>query len=186
MKVDTLETLFEEEIKDLYSAENQIVKALPRMAKAVSSPELRKAFEEHLEQTRAHVQRLEQIGVTYDIRVKGKRCMGMEGVLEEGKEALGEAEEPALDAALIGAAQKVEHYEMATYGTAAAHAERLGYSEAVDLLRATLSEEEAADRILTQIAVVEANAEANGDAVVEAGREARKAARRPVLEQDEN
>ncbi len=157
MKVDTLEALFEDEIKDLYSAENQIIKALPKMAKSATNDELRKAFEDHLEQTRGHAQRLEQIGEQFNIRVKGKKCVGMEGVLEEGKEIMSEAEEPVLDAALIGAAQKVEHYEIASYGTAAAHAEQLGYEEAISLLRATLSEEEEADQLLTQIAEDQAN-----------------------------
>lgn len=163
MKVDTLEALFEDEIKDLYSAENQIIKALPRMAKAATTEELRKAFEDHLEQTRGHAQRLEQIGEQFSIKVKGKKCAGMEGLLEEGKEIMSEAEEPVMDAALIGAAQKVEHYEIASYGTAAAHAEQLGYEEAISLLRATLSEEEEADQLLTQIAEDQVNAEANGE-----------------------
>lgn len=198
MKVDTLEALFEDEIKDLYSAENQIIKALPRMAKAATNEELRKAFEDHLEQTRGHAQRLEQIGEQFNIRVKGKKCVGMEGVLEEGKEVMSEAEEPVLDAALIGAAQKVEHYEIASYGTAAAHAEQLGYQEAISLLRTTLSEEEEADQLLTQIAEDQSNAEANdeestGDDEMQesggkAGRETGLNAndRVPAMEEDEN
>lgn len=163
MKVNTLETLFEDEIKDLYSAENQIIKALPKMAKAAGNAELRKAFEDHLAQTREQARRLEQIGEQFNIRVKGKKCVGMEGVLEEGKEILSETEEPVLDAAIIGAAQKVEHYEIASYGTAAAHAERLGYEEAASLLRTTLSEEEEADQLLTQIAEDQSNEEASGE-----------------------
>lgn len=194
MKVDTLEALFEDEIKDLYSAENQIIKALPKMAKAAANDELRKAFEDHLEQTRGHAQRLEQIGEQFNIRVKGKKCVGMEGVLEEGKEVMSEAEEPVLDAALIGAAQKVEHYEIASYGTAAAHAEQLGYEEAISLLRATLSEEEEADQLLTQIAEDQANAEANdeegsvGGSAQEPGRKTgqNSSDRVPAMEEDEN
>ena len=198
MKVDTLEALFEDEIKDLYSAENQIIKALPRMAKAATNEELRKAFEDHLEQTRGHAQRLEQIGEQFNIRVKGKKCVGMEGVLEEGKEVMSEAEEPVLDAALIGAAQKVEHYEIASYGTAAAHAEQLGYQEAISLLRTTLSEEEEADQLLTQIAEDQSNAEANDEESTgdderqesggKAGRETGLNAndRVPAMEEDEN
>lgn len=108
MKVDTLEALFEDEIKDLYSAENQIIKALPRMAKLATTEELRKAFEDHLDQTRGHAQRLVQIGEQFEHQGQGKSG-GMEGLLEEGKEIMSEAEEPVMDAALIGAAQKVEH-----------------------------------------------------------------------------
>ncbi len=198
MKVDTLEALFEDEIKDLYSAENQIIKALPKMAKSATNDELRKAFEDHLEQTRGHAQRLEQIGEQFNIRVKGKKCVGMEGVLEEGKEIMSEAEEPVLDAALIGAAQKVEHYEIASYGTAAAHAEQLGYEEAISLLRATLSEEEEADQLLTQIAEDQANSagdegEGSTDGSKQepgrvAGRETSQNSgdRVPALEEDEN
>ncbi|MGQ0601864.1 MAG: YciE/YciF ferroxidase family protein, partial [Anaerolineales bacterium] len=180
MKVDTLEALFEGEVKDLYSAENQIVKALPKMAKAATSDELRQAFEDHLGQTRSQAQRLEQIAQQLDMRAKGKKCVGMEGLLEEGKEIMSEAVEPVLDAALIGAAQKVEHYEIASYGTAIAHAEQLGYEEAASLLRVSLAEEEHADQLLTEIAESQANLQADDEADEPMGEKA------AVMENDEN
>ena len=135
-----LRELYIDELKDLYNAENQLVKALPKMAKAASSPDLRSGFEEHLEQTKGHVQRLETIFGQLDESPKGKKCKGMEGLIEEGSEAIGEYEESVLDAALIGAAQRVEHYEMAGYGTACAFAEELGESDHVSLLKETLEE----------------------------------------------
>lgn len=136
------------------SAENQILKALPKMAKNATSEELRSAFEEHLEQTRGHVERLERIFKQAGIPTgRGKKCKGMEGVIEEGKEVLEEDLADAVaDAAMIGAAQKVEHYEIATYGTARTHAEILGETEAVDLLEQTLQEEKETDERLTELA----------------------------------
>jgi ferritin-like metal-binding protein YciE len=126
-ETNPLEELLIDELKDLYSAENQIIKALPKMAKAAASPDLRRAFERHLEETRRHVERLDQIGEQFETRLTGKKCHGMEGLIEEGKEIMSEdLDENALDAGLIGAAQKVEHYEIAAYGTARAHAEMLG------------------------------------------------------------
>ena len=123
MEMDSLKQLYLEELKDLYSAENQLVKALPKMAKAAASEELRAGFEEHLEQTKGHVQRLEQIFEMLDESPKGKKCKGMEGLIEEGSEIMKEDFEDALlDAALIGAAQRVEHYEIAAYGTVRAFA----------------------------------------------------------------
>src|SRR6266850_5644218 len=114
MIIDTLETLVTEEIKDLYDAEKRLVRALPKMAKAASSAELRTAFKEHLEQTRTHVQRLEQVFELMGVAAKGKPCAGMKGLIEEGEEVIGEdGTEALIDAALIGAAQRVEHYEMA-------------------------------------------------------------------------
>ena len=121
-----LEELLHDELKDLYSAENQIIKALPKMAKAAESPDLKRAFERHLEETRRQVERLDQIGEELEIKLTGKKCKGMEGLIEEGKEAMQELEEDNIDAGLIGAAQKVEHYEIAGYGTARTHAEMLG------------------------------------------------------------
>ena len=119
MKMKTLQDLFADEIKDLYSAETQIVKALPKMAKAASSPELKQAFEEHLEQTKEHVERLEEVCEKLDLTPKGKKCKAMQGLLEEGSEIISEGGEPmVLDAALIAAAQRVEHYEIAGYGCA--------------------------------------------------------------------
>ena len=153
MKTGNLEDLLKDELKDLYSAENQIIKALPKMAKTSQSAELRMAFEEHLEQTRGHVQRLEQICDELGVSPKGKKCMGMEGLIEEGKEVMEEElDEDTIDAGLIGAAQKVEHYEMAGYGTARAHAQQLGFNKAVTLLEKTLAEEKKADEKLTKLA----------------------------------
>lgn len=152
-ETNPLEELLVDELKDLYSAENQIVKALPKMAKAAGSPELKKAFERHLEETRRQVERLDQIGEDLDVRLTGKKCKGMEGLIEEGKELMEkDLDENALDAGLIGAAQKVEHYEMAAYGTARTHAKLLGYSKAAKLLQQTLDEEGATDKKLTQLA----------------------------------
>jgi ferritin-like metal-binding protein YciE len=153
MTMTTLEELLADELKDLYSAETQLTKALPKMAKAAQADELRMAFEEHLEQTRGHVQRLEQVCEKLEIKPRGKKCMGMEGLIEEGKEIMSEEAEPSvLDAGLIAAAQKVEHYEMAGYGTVTAHAKQLGYTEIADILHQTLDEEKNADLKLTQIA----------------------------------
>jgi ferritin-like metal-binding protein YciE len=155
-----LHDLFEDEIKDLYSAENQILKALPKMAKNASNPQLRTAFERHTEETRNQAARLEQIAEELDFTVKGKKCKGMEGLLEEGKEVMGEFDDDTLDAGMIGAAQKVEHYEIAAYGTARAHAELLGYTKAARLLQQTLDEEGRTDKKLSQLAESIVNVEA--------------------------
>jgi ferritin-like metal-binding protein YciE len=152
MSLDSLDKLFLEELKDIYSAEKQIVRALPRMAKAAESRELQQAFTQHLRETQGHVQRLEQIFQGLDLTARGKKCKGMEGLLEEGKEILEqEGEGAVIDAALISAAQRVEHYEMAAYGCLRTYAQLLGYSDAEKLLQQTLNEEEAADQKLTQI-----------------------------------
>ena len=165
--LEGLRELYIEELKDLYNAENQLVKALPKMAKAASSDELRQGFEEHLEQTKGHVQRLEQIFQALGENPKGKKCKGMEGLLEEGSEVMQEDFEGALmDAAIIGAAQRVEHYEIAAYGTICAFAEELGESEQNSLLNQTLQEEKEADQKLTQLAQ-QINAQANEGAVPE-------------------
>jgi ferritin-like metal-binding protein YciE len=156
-----LRALYIDELKDLYSAETQLVKALPKMAKGAASEDLRKGFEEHLEQTKGHVQRLEQIFDSWGESPKGKKCKGMEGLIEEGSEVLKEGyEDSVLDAALIGAAQRVEHYEIAGYGTVRAMAEELGEDEHVSLLTETLEEEKETDEKLTQLAQ-DANSEAN-------------------------
>jgi ferritin-like metal-binding protein YciE len=155
-----LEELLEDELKDLYSAENQIIKALPRMIKASESPELKRAFERHLEETRRQVDRLDQIGEELEIRLTGKKCKGMEGLLAEGKESMEELDEENIDAGLIGAAQKVEHYEIAAYGTARTHAELLGLRRVAKLLQQTLDEEGATDKKLTALAETVANVEA--------------------------
>ena len=157
-----LRDLYIDELKDLYSAENQLVKALPKLAKASSSDELRTGFEEHLQQTKGHVERLEQIFEMLSESPKGKKCAGMEGLVEEGSEIMKEDFEGALmDAALIGAAQRVEHYEIAAYGTVRSFAEALGESDHVSLLEATLAEEKETDDKLTELAG-EINQEALG------------------------
>ena len=161
MKITTLDKLLEDELKDIYSAEAQLLKALPRMAKAASSPELRRALEKHLEETRRQVERLNQIAESLDIRLTGKKCKGMEGLIEEGKEIIEEdLDENAIDAGLIGAQQKVEHYEIAAYGTARTHASLLGYNKVAKLLQQTLDEEGATDKKLTALAESVINVEA--------------------------
>jgi ferritin-like metal-binding protein YciE len=148
-----LKELYIDELKDLYSAETQLVKALPKMAKSAASDELRQGFEEHLEQTKGHVQRLEQIFQALGESPKGKKCKGMEGLIAEGSEVAEEDYEGnILDAALIGAAQRVEHYEIAGYGTVRAMAEVLGEDEHVSLLTETLDEEKETDEKLTELA----------------------------------
>src|SRR6516164_4090100 len=157
-----LKELYLDDLKDLYSAENQLVKALPKMAKASSSDELRQGFEEHLEQTRGHVQRLEQIFESLGESPKGKKCMGMEGLIKEGGEVINEDfDDNVMDAALIGAAQRVEHYEIGAYGTVAEFARLLGKDEQVSLLEETLPEEKETDEKLTTLAK-EINLQANG------------------------
>ncbi len=161
MKLDSLETLYVEELRDLYSAENQLVKALPKMAKRANSEELKQAFEEHLELTKEHVERLDEIFENLGKPAKGKACKGMKGLIEEGSEVLEEhGEASVIDAALIAAAQKVEHYEIATYGTVRTWAEMLDQDNAVDLLQQTLDEESETDEKLTEIAESTINATA--------------------------
>ncbi|MEP7015760.1 MAG: ferritin-like domain-containing protein [Verrucomicrobiota bacterium] len=165
MKIDSLETLYVEELRDIYSAENQIVKALPKMAKAASSSDLQEAFEEHLEQTKEHIERLEEIFENMDKSPKGKTCKGMKGLIEEGSEMLeAEGDEAAIDAGLIAAAQRVEHYEMAAYGTVRTLAETLGRKDDADLLQETLDEEGDTDKRLTELAEDITNADATAEA----------------------
>lgn len=153
MQQTELKELFIDQLKDIFSAETQLVNALPKMAKAAKSPDLRSGFEKHLKQTVAHVSRLESIFEGYNEKPTGKKCKGMEGLIEEGDEAAKEDyEDDAKDAALIGAAQRVEHYEMAAYGTVRAMAEKLGDSKAVKLLSQTLQEEKDTDEKLTELA----------------------------------
>ncbi len=153
MSVKTMDELLLDELKDLYSAEKQITKALPKMAKAAVSPDLKKAFETHLEETQGHIERLDQIFETLGKSPKGKVCHGMQGLLEEGSEVLKEADKGGVrDAALISAAQRVEHYEMAGYGSVREFASLLGQKEIASLLDETLEEEKAADEKLTGIA----------------------------------
>ncbi len=151
MTNDTLKDLYVEELKDIYSAENQILKALPKMAKAASSEALKAGFEEHLQQTKVQVERLQKIFASLDEAPNGKKCHGMEGLLEEGSEAIEEFDGEVLDAALISAAQRVEHYEMAAYGTVRTYAELLGESKHVSLLAETLQEEKDTDQKLTKL-----------------------------------
>jgi ferritin-like metal-binding protein YciE len=153
MSAENLREALVEEIRDIYNAEKQLVKALPKMAKGAESDELRAAFEEHLEETEGQVTRLERVFELLDEKPRGKHCAGMAGIVEEGSEKLQEdMEGSVLDACLIGAAQKVEHYEICAYGTAIAWAEALGLSEVVEVLNETLEEEKAADEKLTALA----------------------------------
>jgi ferritin-like metal-binding protein YciE len=153
MSVNTIEKLFVEELKDLYSAETQITKALPKMVKAASSADLQSAFQHHLKETEEQVHRLEQVFEKLGTNPRGKTCEGMKGVLEEGEEMLKETEKgPVRDMALISAAQRVEHYEMAGYGTVRNYAAHLDEPQIVHALEATLAEEKAADKKLTDIA----------------------------------
>jgi ferritin-like metal-binding protein YciE len=153
METNRLKHLYVEELKDLYSAETQLLKALPKMAKAATSEDLRTGFEEHREQTKGHVSRLEEIFNALGESPKGKKCKGMEGLIKEGGEMI--AEDPApeeLDAGLISAAQRVEHYEIAGYGCVSTYAKLLGEDEAASLLRETLEEEKKTDAKLTELA----------------------------------
>ena len=153
MKLESLDKLFHDQLKDLYSAESQLIRALPRMAKAAGNDALRKAIESHLAETKVQKERLEQIGERLDLKLTGKKCAAMEGLLEEGKEVLeADGPEPIIDAALIAAAQRVEHYEISAYGTARSLAQHLGHKEAVALLDKTIHEEGDADHKLTEIA----------------------------------
>jgi ferritin-like metal-binding protein YciE len=157
----TIHDAFVEELRDTYDAEKQLIKALPKMAKAASSAELRSAFETHLEETRGHVERLEQVFESLEEKVKGKHCEGIAGIIEEGKSIMEEEfDEAAMDACLIAAGQRAEHYEMAAYGTLVAWARAMGHTEAADLLQETLDEEKATDEKLTTLAEGGINQEA--------------------------
>jgi ferritin-like metal-binding protein YciE len=161
MPMESLHDLLTDELKDMFSAETQLTKALPRMAKAATNPELKRAFQDHLKQTEEHVRRVERICNNLEMKPRGKKCMGMEGLVEEGKEIMQEeAEADVMDAGLIGAAQKVEHYEIAAYGTARAHAQQLGYTDAARELQMILDQESEANELLTQIAERMVNPEA--------------------------
>lgn len=163
MALDSLHDLYVDELKDLYSAENQLLKALPRMAKKATAPGLKAAFTEHLEVTRGQVGRLDRIFAGLGVSPKGKKCKAMEGLVEEGKEVIDEDGEPAvIDAALIACAQRVEHYEMAGYGCVWTFATLLAEDEAAALLKETLDEEGAADKTLTELAETVINVQAEG------------------------
>jgi ferritin-like metal-binding protein YciE len=152
MKLPTLAKLLEDQLKDLHSAETQLVKALPKMAKKASARALKEAITSHLEETKGHVERLNQIGESLGIKLTGKKCKAMEGLIAEGAEILeAEGPGPVIDAAIIAAAQRVEHYEIAAYGTARTFAAQLEHEDAVELLQETLAEESAADEKLTSI-----------------------------------
>ena len=161
MQLETLQDLYVQELKDLYSAEKQILKALPRMTKKAQHPELKRAFASHERQTREHVARLERIFADLEVSPRGKKCHGMEGVLQEGKELIDEQPEPdVLDAGMISAAQHVEHYEMAGYGTARTYARTLGFDKQATLLEQTLLEERETDQLLTRLAESSINIDA--------------------------
>jgi ferritin-like metal-binding protein YciE len=161
MEMQSLQDLFVDQLKDLYNAENQIIKALPKMIKKASASELKDAFQMHLDQTRHHVERLEQVFESAGEKAKGKTCKAMKGIIEEGAETMDEDATPeVMDAALIAAAQRVEHYEIAGYGTVRAYAKLLGNDEAARLLQETLQEEGDTDHKLTQLADTMINVQA--------------------------
>jgi ferritin-like metal-binding protein YciE len=161
MNLETLKDLYVEELRDLYNAENQLIKALPKMAKGASSDELKEAFEKHLEQTKGHVQRLEQVFEELGEKTKGKTCQAMKGLIEEGSEVLkADGEDSVLDAAIIVAAQKVEHYEIASYGSVRTFAQLLGQDKSAELLQQTLDEESEANELLNKLAEDIVNPEA--------------------------
>ena len=164
--MQNLAELLKDQLKDVYNAEKQLTKALPKLVKKAATNRLKEVFSQHLEETEEHVARLEQIGTRLGIRLSGKKCAAMEGLVEEGKEIIDEEDAgPVTDAALIGAAQRVEHYEISAYGTLRTIAERLGYQDVAKLLETTLQEESAADEKLTQISEQDVlpQAEAMGD-----------------------
>lgn len=161
MDLDTLKDLYVDELKDLYSAEKQIIKGLTKMSKAANSPQLKDAFRTHLEETRVHAQRLEQICRDLGVSPRGKKCVGMEGLIEEGNELIQEDPDPdVLDAGLISKAQHIEHYEMAGYGTVRTYARQLGFDNHAELLQQTLDEEGKTDHLLTDLAESGINVEA--------------------------
>jgi ferritin-like metal-binding protein YciE len=158
MTVKTLKDLFIHSLSDVYSAEKQLTRALPRLARSATTPELRQAFEQHLEETQGQIERIDRLVENSELRLKRVKCVAMEGLVEEGREQIDEIEKGAvLDAALIGAAQKVEHYEIATYGTLCALAKQLGMDEAAKLLDETLQEEKATDQKLSKLALQQVN-----------------------------
>lgn len=161
MEMESLQELYVDELRDLYSAENQILKALPRMIRAASDRKLKQAFTKHEKQTRDQVKRLERVFRELGEKPTGKKCKGMQGLLEEGKELIQEKPEPeVLDAGLIAAAQRVEHYEIAGYGTVRTYAQHLGFGRQVELLQRTLDEEGETDKLLTSLAENGINVEA--------------------------
>jgi ferritin-like metal-binding protein YciE len=177
-KVEGLHGLMIDNLRDMLSAEKQLVQALPRMAKAAETPELQEAIQNHLEQTKGHVNRLEQVFQELEMAPRAKHCKGMEGLLEEGKEVLElDTEATVKDAGLIGAAQKVEHYEIAAYGTLVALANQMGHTSVAEILQQTLEEEKEADALLTEIAENSVNQEAETGMEDEEGEEGGSGAR---------
>lgn len=161
MQLRNLDDVLHHELTDLYSAEKQLTNALPKMARAASTQELQNAFEQHLEQTNGHIQRLEEVGKMLDVTITGETCEAMEGLIEEGEDLLQDNDPgESLDAALISAAQRIEHYEIAAYGSARTFAGRLGHDEAARILQQTLEEESSTDERLTRIAEASVNPEA--------------------------
>jgi ferritin-like metal-binding protein YciE len=161
MKLDTLQELYTNELRDLYNAEMQLLKALPKMAKNASSEELKEAFEKHLEQTKSHVERLDEVFEQIGEKPKGRTCHGMKGIIEEGSEILEkDGEESVIDAGIIVAAQKAEHYEIASYGSVRTFAELLGQNRAAELLQTTLNEESETNELLNKLAEGIVNPEA--------------------------
>ena len=178
MKINSLQDLYVDQLRDLHDAENQLIKALPKMAEESNSDELREGFEEHLEQTRGHVQRLDQIFERLGEKPKGKKCKGMEGLVKEGSETLDEdMQEDTKDAGIIAAAQRVEHYEIAAYGTVRTYADLLGQDDDARLLEQTLEEEKETDQKLTQLAE-NINVQAEEGVEIESGSRAQSGARR--------
>ncbi|WP_250486187.1 ferritin-like domain-containing protein [Caballeronia sp. GaOx3] len=170
MAAKTLNDLFVHALSDVYSAEKQLTKALPKLARAATNPELASAFKTHLEETQGQIERIDQVVERTEIKLKRVKCVAMEGLVEEGQEQIEEIEQgPILDAALIAAAQKVEHYEIATYGTLAALAKKLGYTDAMNLLLETLKEEKATDEKLTLLAEQQVSDEEVGTPAVKQG-----------------
>jgi ferritin-like metal-binding protein YciE len=177
-KENSLKEVYIDELKDLYNSENQLIKAIPKMAKAANSTDLRAGFEEHLEQTKNHATRLDQILEALGENPRGKKCKGMQGIVAEGSEVIDQSHEGAVrDSALIAAAQRVEHYEIAAYGVVRAFAELLGQNEAVSLLTQTLSEEKETDEKLSELAQA-INQEAAQAGEIDEGFEMPKARRR--------
>jgi ferritin-like metal-binding protein YciE len=165
MKMKTLEDLFHHELKDLFSAEKQIIKALPKMIKAASNEDLKEALKSHLDETEQHLVRLEDVLKNLEVPTRGAKCRAMEGLIEEGNEALeADMDDHVRDAAIIAAAQRIEHYEMAGYGCARTFAEQCGHLDAMQLLQHSLDEEQATDKKLTQIALQRVNLQAAGGA----------------------
>ena len=161
MEMESLQELLIEEMRDIYSAEKQLTKAMPKMAKKASNPQLKKAFETHLRETEGQIQRLEKIFEKLGKKPTGKKCAAMEGLVEEGKEMMGEdMDDDVMDAALIAVAQKIEHYEIASYGTVRTWAQHIGDEQTARLLQQTLDEEGKTDKLLTEMAENSINVEA--------------------------